>query len=269
MAGLIFGVEPREVGMDVKDVEGRFAAATSLDDQIDQLFLAMQNYGFDTLIYDYTPGRYDLSGQLIIPTVLELRNVDETMRDYWCQRGYFRHDPVQHVALSTTGPFFWNYDPKAKTLIHAFMNEETVPVAEFLWERGLTAGVTVPIHLPGGDYATVTGIRAGDPVRLERDVQLCMGDFNLVAHLFQRTAALRIGRERALSSLPRLTARERECLRYSAEGYSAKEISRLIDRAVPTVVMHLNAATRKLGARNRTQAVARAAHLRMFDQPRA
>ncbi len=95
---------------------GRFAAATSLDDQIDQLFLAMQNYGFDTLIYDYTPGRYDLSGQLIIPTVLELRNVDETMRDYWCQRGYFRHDPVQHVALSTTGPFFWNYDPRRRRL---------------------------------------------------------------------------------------------------------------------------------------------------------
>lgn len=254
--------------MDVTGIEERFAAATSLDLQIDELFLAMQGYGFDTLIYDYTPGRYDLSGELMIPTVLELRNVDEAMRDYWCQRGYFRHDPVQHVALGTTAPFFWNYDPKAQTLIHAFMNEETVPVAEFLWERGLTAGVTVPIHLPGGDYATVTGIRAGDPVRLERDVRLCMGDFSLVAHLFQRTAAVRIAGEQALSRLPRLTMRERECLRYSAEGYSAKEISRLIDRSVPTVVMHLNAAARKLGARNRTQAVARAAHLRMFDQPR-
>ncbi len=254
--------------MDVTGIEDRFAAATSLDLQIDELFLAMQDYGFDTLIYDYTPGRYDLSGELMIPTVLELRNVDESMRDYWCRRGYFRHDPVQHVALGTTAPFFWNYDPKAQTLIHAFMSEETAPVAEFLWERGLTAGVTVPIHLPGGDYATVTGIRAGDPVRLERDVRLCMGDFSLIAHLFQRSAALRIASEQGLSGLPRLTMRERECLRYSAEGYSAKEISRLIDRSVPTVVMHLNAATRKLGARNRTQAVARAAHLRMFDQPR-
>ncbi len=40
-------------------------------------------------------------------------------------------------------------------------------------------------------------------------------------------------------------------------------ISRLIDRSVPTVVMHLNAATRKLGAKNRTQAVAKARHFRL------
>ncbi len=62
MAGLKFGVGATRGRHGRKDVEGRFAAATSLDDQIDQLFLAMQNYGFDTLIYDYTPGRYDLSG---------------------------------------------------------------------------------------------------------------------------------------------------------------------------------------------------------------
>jgi LuxR family transcriptional regulator, quorum-sensing system regulator SdiA len=254
--------------MDTIGIEERFAAAASLSGQTDELFLAMQDYGFDTLIYDYTPGRYDLSGELMIPTVLELRNVDEAMRDYWFCRGYFRHDPVQHAALGTTAPFFWNYDPKAQTLIHAFMNAESAPVAEFLWERGLTAGVTVPIHLPGGDYATITGIRAGDPVRLEREVRLCLGDFSLIAHLFQRTAALRIAREQTLTGLPHLTTRERECLRYSAQGLSAKEISRVINRAVPTVVMHLNAATRKLGARNRTQAVARAAHLRLFDQPR-
>ncbi len=254
--------------MDTIGIEERFAAAASLSGQTDELFLAMQDYGFDTLIYDYTPGRYDLSGELMIPTVLELRNVDEAMRDYWFCRGYFRHDPVQHAALGTSAPFFWNYDPKAQTLIHAFMNEASAPVAEFLWERGLTAGVTVPIHLPGGDYATVTGIRAGDPVRLEREVRLCLGDFSLIAHLFQRAAALRIAGEQTLTGLPHLTMRERECLRHSAQGLSAKEISRVINRSVPTVVMHLNAATRKLGARNRTQAVARAAHLRLFDQPR-
>ncbi|MBW8791876.1 MAG: helix-turn-helix transcriptional regulator, partial [Rhizobium leguminosarum] len=63
----------------------------------------------------------------------------------------------------------------------------------------------------------------------------------------------------------RLTERERECLRHSAEGYSAKEISRIIDRSVPTVVMHLNAAAKKLGARNRTQAVVRATHYRLLE----
>ncbi|OLP62193.1 LuxR family transcriptional regulator [Xaviernesmea oryzae] len=252
--------------MDIIDIEERFATSGSLASQIDLLFDEIQSFGFDTLIYDYTPTRYDLDGTLMIPTVLELRNVDETMRDYWCGRGYFRHDPVQHVALGTTAPFFWNYDPKAQTRIRAFMNEESACVADFLAERGLTAGVTVPIHLPDGDYATVTGIRAGDPARLEREARLCLGDFSLIAHLFQRAASDRITRQ--AHGLGRLTARERECLRHAADGLSAKEISRLIDRSVPTVVMHLNAATRKLGAKNRTQAVAKAAYFRLFDPPR-
>ncbi|OLP57524.1 LuxR family transcriptional regulator [Rhizobium rhizosphaerae] len=253
--------------MDIIEIEERFAAGDSLSGQIDTLFSAMQAFGFDTLIYDYTPVRYDLDGRLMMPTVLELRNIDETMRDYWFGRGYFRHDPVQHVALGTTAPFFWNYDPKAETRIRAFMNEDTACVADFLAERGLTAGVTVPVHLPGGDYATVTGIRAGDPARLEREARLCLGEFSLMAHLFQRAVGAQVARQ--ATGLARLTARERECLRHSADGLSAKEISRLIDRSVPTVVMHLNAATRKLGAKNRTQAVARAAHFRLLDPPHA
>jgi LuxR family transcriptional regulator len=35
-------------------------------------------------------------------------------------------------------------------------------------------------------------------------------------------------------------------------------------RSEPTVVFHLNAAARKLGARNRFQAIARAAHYRLL-----
>jgi LuxR family transcriptional regulator len=68
------------------------------------------------------------------------------------------------------------------------------------------------------------------------------------------------------ASSARLTERERECLRYSAQGLSAKEIARIIDRAVPTVVLHLNSAAKKLGARNRTQAVVRASHYRLLER---
>ena len=63
----------------------------------------------------------------------------------------------------------------------------------------------------------------------------------------------------------RLSPRERECLGLCAAGLTAKEIARRIDRSVPTVTLHLNAAGRKLGARNRFQAVARAAHYRLIE----
>lgn len=248
-------------------IEERLGHGTSFSERIDGLFGLMQEFGFDALIYDYTPMRYNLEGEMMIPSVLELRNVDESMRDYWSGQGYVRLDPVQRVALRTTTPFFWNYDPHADTLIRAFMTEDCAPVADFLCERGLTVGVTVPIHLPGGDYATVTGVGLGDMRQFEREARRSLADVGLIAHVFQREAAGALSADKRFAGLIRLTARERECLRHSAEGLSAKEISRIIGRSVPTVVMHLNASVRKLGAKNRTHAAVRAAHLRLLDEP--
>lgn len=249
---------------DISRIEQRLGSASTLGAQVDLLFEAMGDLGFDALIYDYTPTRFDLHGKPMMPSVLELRNVDEAMRDYWVERGYFRIDPVQKVALGTTRPFVWNYDTGAETLIRAFMTEDSAPVADFLAERGLSAGVTVPVHMPGGDYATVTGIRCGDRRFPEHEAPGCLGSFGLLAHLFQEAAAGVLRTDRRLEGLPHLTARERECLRHAADGLSAKEISRALGRSVPTVVMHLNAAMRKLEAKNRTQAAVRAARLNLL-----
>ena len=247
-------------------IRRQFTAHQTLDGRIDHVFEAMKAIGFEALIYDYTPVPYDLDGKIMIPSLLKLRNISDDMHEYWFDRGYFRIDPVQQVALRTSAPFFWNYDSNADTLIKRFMSEDTAPVARYLSERDMSTGVTVPVHMPRGDYATVTGIRFGGNKEFERDALRYIADFNLLAHVFHEAAyslfdaaALSVGKIR-------LTERERECLRYSAGGYSAKEISRIIDRSVPTVVMHLNAAAKKLGAKNRTQAVVRATHYRLLDE---
>ena len=251
---------------EIGSIRRQFTEHQTLDGRIDQIFEAMKGLGFEALIYDYTPVPYDLNGDVMIPSLLKLRNISDDMHEYWFDRGYFRIDPVQQVALRTSTPFFWNYDADADTLIRRFMTEDTAPVARYLSERDMSTGVTVPVHMPRGDYATITGVRFGGDKEFERDALRYIADFNLLAHVFHETAyslfdadALRVG-------TLRLTERERECLRYSAEGYSAKEISRIIDRSVPTVVMHLNAAAKKLGAKNRTQAVVRAAHYRLLDE---
>ncbi len=250
---------------DIGEIRQRFSAEATLEGRIDQVFEAMKRLGFDALIYDYTPVPYDLAGDLMIPSLLKLRNISNDMHEYWCERGYFRIDPVQQLALRTTTPFFWNYDRNAGTLINRFMNEETAPVAHYLRERDMSCGVTVPVHMPRGAYATVTGLRLGDKRDFERDAGHVLADFGLLAHVFHETAYPVFDRDTRASTRMRLTERERECLRYSAEGLSAKEISRIIDRSVPTVVMHLNAAAKKLGAKNRTQAVVRATHYRLLD----
>ena len=137
-------------------------------------------------------------------------------------------------------------------------------MARYLRERDLTNGVTIPIHMPRGGYATVTGIRLRSQ-RGRLKMPRPSPRFGLLAHVFHEAAYALYGNSELSPRLPALTERERECLRYCAHGLSAKEISRVIQRSVPTVVMHLTAATRKLGARNRTQAVVRAAHFRLLD----
>lgn len=249
-------------------IRSQFTAHETLDGCIDQIFEAMKTIGFEALIYDYTPVPYDLDGAIMIPSLLKLRNISEDMHDYWFDRGYFRIDPVQQVALRTSTPFFWNYDADADTLIRRFMTDDTAPVARYLSERDMSTGVTVPVHMPRGDYATVTGVRFGGNREFERDALRYLADFNLLAHVFHETAYSLFDPRTLSAGKARLTERERECLRHSAEGLSAKEISRIIDRSVPTVVMHLNAAAKKLGAKNRIQAVVRATHYRLLeDQP--
>ena len=51
----------------------------------------------------------------------------------------------------------------------------------------------------------------------------------------------------------------------SARGYTTEEIAEQIYRSVPTAALHLKNAAQKLGARNRAQAVARAAHYHLLD----
>lgn len=250
---------------EIGTIKRQFTAYKTLDERIDQVFEAMKRLGFEALIYDYTPVAYDIDGEIMMPSLLKLRNLSEDMHEYWCNRGYFRIDPVQQVALRTSAPFFWNYDTDADTPINRFMSEDTKPVARYLSERDMSTGVTVPVHMPRGDYATVTGIRFGRKKEFEQEALRYIADFNLLAHVFHEAAYPLFDAEARGVGKVRLTERERECLRYSAEGYSAKEISRIIERSVPTVVMHLNAAAKKLGAKNRTQAVVRATHYRLLE----
>jgi DNA-binding NarL/FixJ family response regulator len=62
----------------------------------------------------------------------------------------------------------------------------------------------------------------------------------------------------AHSETPALTQREREVLGHLSRGYANKEIARFLDLQEVTIKLHVRGICRKLGAKNRTQAVTRA-----------
>jgi DNA-binding CsgD family transcriptional regulator len=64
---------------------------------------------------------------------------------------------------------------------------------------------------------------------------------------------------------PLLSPRERECLQWTAAGKTTWEIAAILEISPNTIDGYVAAATRKLGAVNRTQAVAEALRRGLID----
>jgi len=248
----------------VSEFEEGLQAIEGIDGKLDHAHAAMSHLGLTALIYDYTPVAFSHDGNLITPSFFGMRDVPPDMADLWSSSGFYQIDPVQHLALRSPQPFVWSYRSDGRTVLNRALSDVHTPVIDYVHDARITCGMTVPIHLLRGDCATVTGIRHDAAADFDREAQEHLADFALLAHAVHAAIEPLFGESERQSRAVRLTPRERECVRFSADGLSAKEISLKIDRSAPTVTMHLNSAARKLGARNRAQLVARAAHYRFL-----
>jgi LuxR family transcriptional regulator len=129
----------------------------------------------------------------------------------------------------------------------------------------MTCGVTVPIHLSGGDFATFTGIRIDPEGDFGAGVRQHLAAISLIGHIFHNAIYADFDPRIRTCQHVKLSPREVECLRLTARGLTAKQIAHELGRAVGTINLHLTLAIRKLGAKNRVQAIARAAHYRLLD----
>lgn len=246
------------------DIENPGAAnATRLTDAFAGLFLQTQALGFDAVIYDYTPVPRSLEGALITPSVLEMRNVPEDMQRLWCERGYYQVDPVQHFALESCAPFVWSYQRPDSSALQGRLDDNAQQVTHYMRDHNMPCGATVPLHLPHGGFVTLTGIVESQ--QRARDISDALAQLTFIAHRFQESAFPLFDPAMCTCRHVKLSNRERECLAWSAEGLTAKEIARKLHRSVATVTLHLNTAAKKLGASNRVQAVVRAMHYRLLD----
>ncbi len=238
-------------------------AGCGLDDAFSALYRQSARLGMEALIYDYTPVPRSLEGELITPSVLRMSNVPQDMRRLWTESGYYQVDPVQLYALGSCAPFVWSYQRPDTTLLRDIISERHQPVTLYMRDNNMPCGATVPLHLPQGGFATLTGIVSGSG--RERDLSQTLAELGLLAHTFQERVYPLFDRQMLTCQYVRLSKRERECLSWSAEGLTAKEIARKLSRSIATVTLHLNSAARKLGASNRVQAVVRAMHYRLLD----
>ena len=181
-------------------------------------------------------------------SVLLFRNWTKEWAELSDQKGFTANSFVITEARRRMSPFTWRDVPKARPLS---AGEQEVWDAVVAW--GWNNGFVLPIHGPGGYFATVS---MASP---ERDLDLG-GDSR--AHL-QMIAMLAHERCHVLGNFasagnPRVTmsARELECMRWVAAGKTDWEIGMILSISAATVKFHVDGARAKLGARTRAQAVA-------------
>jgi LuxR family transcriptional regulator, quorum-sensing system regulator BjaR1 len=156
----------------------------------------------------------------------------------------FQRDPAIRHARHTVLPFDWAsapYDPATEGDMKAVIDQ----ARDFNMDKGLI----IPIPSPRGNIGNVW---IGGPDFDDRETHQPLL-YVVALHVFIRLQQL-VGRNRH----PRvhLTDREREVLAWASEGKTAWEIGRILNISHRTVEWHFGQACKKLGATNRSQAVA-------------
>jgi DNA-binding CsgD family transcriptional regulator len=164
------------------------------------------------------------------------------------EKGFNARSFVVAEARSRITPFTWQEILTARPLSAA--EREVWDVAR-AW--GWCNGFVVPIHGPGGYHAVISMASPERDLDLSPKRLMYLRMIATLAH--ERSCTLvNIG---ACAPPETLTRREHECMRWVADGKTDAEIGRILSISEATVKFHVNGARRKLGARNRAQAVAR------------
>lgn len=175
----------------------------------------------------------------------------------WIEQRLHLVSPIAAVCRMSTRPFAWDAETVASAVAE---HRGRGPI---LWpltpSQGFYGGITVPIHMPRGRTGSVSWY-ARDPSVDVPGTLARHGDLlRLAAHGFMDLAYAVRAEIGADDDVTQLSERELECLTWAALGRTDVEIGTMIHRSPTTARFHIDNAVRKLGARNRTQAVAIAA----------
>lgn len=190
------------------------------------------------------------------PCQLILSGYSTQWRSRYDEQCYMATDPVLQRAIGSPLPVEWDRVDRSQPR-NAQMFAEAA-------ECGLVHGISLPVHGGQGEFSLLSlagpdALPAAPGARME----LAQRALWFAAHMHE--AVRRI----ALQPVPRLrgelpaqlTARERDCLSYAADGLSAADIGQRLRITERTVVFHLGRCQEKLQAGSRQHAVARAVAL--------
>lgn len=228
--------------------EDHLQALLSINDE-NTLFSQIVRFG-QQLGFDYCAYGLRMPVPLTRPATLMYNNYPDAWKNRYVQEGYLAIDPTVKHGMHSHLPVLWT--------------DETFASARNLWEDARAHGLCVGWAQSNRDAQGIGGMlslarSAEQFTRKElQDKGYKLSWLVQVAHLgMVRCLADRIMPE----ANAKLSAREIEVLRWTAEGKTSSEVAQLINISERTVNFHISNAIVKLGASNKTSAAIRAAVL--------
>lgn len=168
--------------------------------------------------------------------------------------GLLEDSPVIKALRRSVQPFVWDLYELNEQRPDKHRNEVNELFAQF----GFRGGVYFPTQDPSGGRGAVSfaGTRE-EPSSIE------MFRLSFISNLLYERVA-EIGKADQAGEQT-LSARERECLHWTASGKTSHEIATILGLSEHTVNHYLSAACQKLGAANRAHAVAKAIRSGFLD----
>lgn len=181
----------------------------------------------------------------------------EEVLSLWWNRAIMLKSPLYIRCRTGAAPFVTDLSARLPA-----RPAEIPRITQLMRDMGLRTLITAPVHLPRGRIAMITW--AGALAKAEaREVLAQARPFLLAtAHLFMQVYLAEAERfPSSAEELARLTPREWQCLRLTAQGHREEQVATMLGLRSTTVRFHLDNVVRKLGAANRVHAVALGAQL--------
>lgn len=192
---------------------------------------------------------------------LEDAYIRSTYSESWLQvyvkQGLAHIDPTVQHCVSKSSPLIWSPS--------IFSTQPQQSMYEEARAHGLRAGVTLPIHGPKQEAGMLCFVNDSNPTdAFWRHLDSVLPNLVLLRDLVIDTTQQYLSTH-AQALLPKLTPRERECLKSTARGKSTWEISHILNCSEAVVDFHMKNIRTKFGVNSRRAAAVIATQLGLID----
>lgn len=214
-----------------------------------ELFNQIARFG-QQLGFEYCAYGLRMPVPLTRPATLMYNNYPDAWKNKYVQEGYLAVDPTVKHGLRSHMPLVWS--------------DEVFAGARNLWEDARAHGLRVGWAQANRDAQGIGGmlsVARSAEILTRKELEDKNYKLSWLVQIAHQGMVQCVADRLLPEAQAKLSSREIEVLRWTAEGKTSSEVAQLINISERTVNFHISNAMNKLGAANKTSAAIRAAML--------